>query len=101
MNYSMGDRVIIRIDAESQQNELLQLVDGQEAVITEIYQNNYEPEVDRYEVELTKPVLYKNEEVVVIPGLYNDNIELIKNIHEKYIGSFSELNSLNILKANV
>jgi hypothetical protein len=82
MKFSVGDKVVIKTDVEEMQNGLLELVDGLEAVITEIYQNSYEPDVDRFEVELVRPLEFNNEEIVVVPGLYQDNIDLVKKIDE-------------------
>lgn len=82
MKFSVGDTVEIKVDVEELQNGLLELVDGMQAVITEIYQNVYEPDVDRYEVELVKPVKFEGENLVVVPGLYEDNLELVKRIDE-------------------
>lgn len=82
MKFSVGDKVVIKTDVEEMQNGLLELVDGLEAVITEIYQNSYEPDVDRFEVELVRPLEFNNEEIVVVPGLYQDNIDLVKKVNE-------------------
>ena len=82
MKFSVGDKVVIKTDVEEMQNGLLELVDGLEAVITEIYQNSYEPDVDRFEVELVRPLEFNNEEIVVVPGLYQDNIDLVKKVEE-------------------
>jgi len=75
------------------------MVDGQEAVITEIYQNSYEPDVDRIEVELVNPVEFHGQSLVVVPGLYMDNIEKIKKLEEskktgkrylsRFVGTFA------------
>lgn len=82
MRFSLGDTVEIKVDVEELQNGLLELVDGMRATITEIYQNAYEPDVDRYEVELIKPIEFEGERLVVIPGLYVDNLELVKSVNE-------------------
>jgi hypothetical protein len=82
MKFSVGDKVVIKTDVEEMQNSLLELVDGLEAVITEIYQNSYEPDVDRFEVELVRPLEFNDEEIVVVPGLYQDNIDLVKKVDE-------------------
>jgi len=82
MKFSVGDKVVIKTDVEEMQNGLLELVDGLEAVITEIYQNSYEPDVDRFEVELVRPIEFNGEEIVVVPGLYQDNIDLVKKVDE-------------------
>jgi len=79
MNFSVGDKVRILVGPEEMQNEVLEKVDGATATISEIYQNSYEPDVDRYEVELEEPVDFHGEELIVIPGLYTDNIELIRS----------------------
>ena len=78
MKLSVGDKIRIHVDVEEMQNDLLEMVDGQEAVITEIYQNSYEPDVDRIEVELVNPVEFHGQSLVVVPGLYMDNIEKIE-----------------------
>lgn len=116
MKFSIGDKVIIRADIEEMQNDMLELADGQEAVITEIYQNVYEPDVDRFEVELVHPVKYDGREVIVVPGLYLDNLELaervneakragrstrkisrmLNNVNEKYAVSFNTLSKSKI-----
>ena len=77
MKFNMGDRIVIRVSAEEMQNNVLEAVDGLPAVITEIYQNSYDPETDRFEVELEEPVSINGESYTVIPGLYLDNIEAI------------------------
>ena len=96
MKFSVGDTIEIKVDVEELQNGLLELVDGMKAVISEIYQNAYEPDVDRYEVELVKPIEFEGERIVVIPGLYEDNLELVKSTNEgrvmpraKFFGKFS------------
>lgn len=99
MKLSVGDKIRIHVDVEEMQNDLLEMVDGQEAVITEIYQNSYEPEVDRIEVELVNPVEFHGQSLVVVPGLYMDNIEKIEKIQEskktdmrylrKFVGTFA------------
>ena len=75
MNLSIGDKVRIIVGPEEMQNEVLEQVDGAIATVSEIYQNSYEPDVDRYEVELDEPVEFHGERLVVIPGLYEDNLE--------------------------
>ena len=82
MKFNVGDKVTLHIDAEEMQNSLLEAVDGLTAVITEVYQNNYEPEVDRFEVELEHPIEINGERHVVVPGLYVDNLELIESTNE-------------------
>ena len=52
MKFSIGDRIMIKADAEELQNGVIEMVDGTTGTISEIYQNSYEPDVDRFEVEL-------------------------------------------------
>ena len=82
MKLSVGDKIRIHVDVEELQNDLLEMVDGQEAVITEIYQNSYEPEVDRIEVELVNPVEFHGQSLTAVPGLYMDNIKKIEKLEE-------------------
>ncbi len=99
MKLSVGDKIRIHVDVEEMQNDLLEMVDGQEAVITEIYQNSYEPDVDRIEVELVNPVEFHGQNLVVVPGLYIDNIEKIEELQEskktgkrylrRFVGTFA------------
>lgn len=96
MKFSVGDKVTIQVDVEELQNDLLQMVDGMKAVITEIYQNAYEPDVDRYEVELINPIEFEGENLVVVPGLYEDNLESLTKVDEsraiskdRFFGSFT------------
>jgi hypothetical protein len=99
MKLSVGDKIRIHVDVEELQNDLLEMVDGQEAVITEIYQNSYEPDVDRIEVELVNPVEFHGQSLVVVPGLYIDNIEKIEKLEEskktgkrylsRFVGTFA------------
>lgn len=89
MKFSIGDVIEIKVDVEELQNDLLQMVDGLKATVTEIYQNAYEPDVDRYEVELLKPIDFEDQRVVVIPGLYEDNLELVKSVNEGRVMSKS------------
>ena len=77
MNFNIGDRIVIRISAEEMQNDLLEAVDGLPATISEIYQNSYDPDTDRFEVELDEPVRVNGDSYRIIPGLYLDNIESI------------------------
>jgi Family of unknown function (DUF5824) len=79
MNFSVGDKVRILVGPEEMQNEVLEKVDGATATISEIYQNSYEPDVDRYEVELDEPVDFHGEDLIVIPGLYEDNLEAVSS----------------------
>jgi len=99
MKLSVGDKIRIHVDVEEMQNDLLEMVDGQEAIVTEIYQNSYEPDVDRIEVELVNPVEFHGQNLVVVPGLYMDNIEKIEKIQEskktsnrylrRFVGTFA------------
>lgn len=105
MKFSIGDKVMIKADAEELQNQVIEMVDGQIGTISEIYQNSYEPEVDRFEVELEEPIEYNGETLRVVPGLYEDNIDLIDRMRERgkpqkmrggrltemYVMSFSDL----------
>lgn len=106
MKFSIGDRIMIKADAEELQNGVIEMVDGTTGTISEIYQNSYEPDVDRFEVELDEPIEYNGENLTVVPGLYSDNIELIKSrnaaadktsrsnskrINERYAMSFAAL----------
>jgi len=113
MKFSIGDRIMIKADAEELQNGVIEMVDGTTGTISEIYQNNYEPDVDRFEVELDEPIEYNGERINVVPGLYSDNIELIKSrktaaektsrsskkrINERYAMSFADLVKRESLK---
>ena len=106
MKFSIGDRIMIKADAEELQNGVIEMVDGTTGTISEIYQNSYEPDVDRFEVELDEPIEYNGERIAVVPGLYLDNIELVKSrkaaaektsrsskkrINERYAMSFAAL----------
>jgi len=97
---------MIKADAEELQNGVIEMVDGTTGTISEIYQNSYEPDVDRFEVELDEPIEYNGERIQVVPGLYEDNIEVIKSrkaaanktarigkrrLDERYTMSFAEL----------
>jgi hypothetical protein len=96
MEFNIGDRVILRISDEEMQNETLEAVDGQPATITEIYQNSYQPQVNRFEVELDHPVKINGQTLRVIPGLYDDNIEResVDQISERVIVRFNQWESL-------
>lgn len=89
MKLAIGQRVEIKISAEEMQNDLLSLIDGATATISEIYKNQYEPNVVRIEVELDEPVDLNGERVRVVPGLYEDNI-IQSNMNEskKQVKSF-------------
>jgi hypothetical protein len=106
MKFSIGDRIMIKADAEELQNGVIEMVDGTTGTISEIYQNSYEPDVDRFEVELDEPIEYNGDRIRIVPGLYSDNIELIKSrktaaektgrsskkrINERYAMSFADL----------
>ena len=106
MKFSIGDRIMIKADAEELQNGVIEIVDGATGTISEIYQNSYEPDVDRFEVELDEPIDYSGDQLSTVPGLYSDNIEVIKSrktsaekkirsskkrINEKYVMSFADL----------
>lgn len=82
MDFSIGDKVSIQIEAEELQNDLLEKVDGATATVSQVYQNSYEPDVDRFEVRLDQPVEYRGEKLVIVPGLYEDNLELISRADE-------------------
>ena len=82
MKFSVGDTVVIKVDVEELQNDLLQIVDGMKATVSEVYQNAYEPDVDRYKVELVEPIDFEDKKVVVVPGLYEDNLEKVKSVNE-------------------
>ena len=90
MKFNIGDTVEIKMDAEDSQHELLHMIDGMLAKVTEVYQVTFEPEVDRYEVELFDPVEYEGREVIVIPGLYEDNLEAAKDLTESRVLSAKE-----------
>lgn len=66
---------MVRANSEELQSELFQAIDGVRAEITEIYHTEYEPDVTRFEVTLENPVEVGGESIIVIPGLYEDNIE--------------------------
>lgn len=89
MKLAIGQNVEIKIDVEEMQNELLSMIDGKTATISEIYKNQYEPDVIRIEVELDEPVELNGEMVRVVPGLYEDNI-IQNDINEskKHVKSF-------------
>lgn len=82
MKFSIGDKVIIKVDVEELQHDLLQMVDGMQATVSEVYQNAYEPDVDRYEVELIEPIEFEDQKIVVVPGLYEDNLEKVESVKE-------------------
>lgn len=97
---------MIKADVEELQNGVIEMVDGTSGTISEIYQNSYEPDVDRFEVELDEPIEYNGERIKVVPGLYEDNIELVKSrktaadktsrtnkrrLDERYTMSFADL----------
>jgi hypothetical protein len=82
MKFSVGDTVVIQVDVEELQNDLLQMVDGMKATVSEVYQNSYEPDVDRYEVELIEPIEFEDQKIVVVPGLYEDNLEKVESVKE-------------------
>ena len=93
MNLSQGDRIIIRTDPDSLTDPLFMAIDGLEATISEIYQNTYEPGIDRFEVELDQPVMVEGDRVKIVPGLYIENIESIeesKYMNEGKTLSFKE-----------
>lgn len=79
MNWSIGDRVIITIGPEDSQNDFLQAVDGLEAEVSMVYENPYEPGIKRFEVMLTTPTEVDGERVKKVDGLYEDNVQKLKN----------------------
>lgn len=92
MKLAIGQPVEIKIDVEEMQNELLSLIDGRTAVISEIYKNQYEPNVARIEVELDEPVELNGEMIRVVPGLYEDNIiPSSTNESRKHVKSFLDI----------
>lgn len=74
MNWSIGDKVTIKMGAEDAQNELIKAADGMRAKVSLIYTNPYEPDINRYEVELFEPVRIDDESITTIDGLYDDNL---------------------------
>lgn len=84
MKLKIGDKVIIRAEAEEMQNALFQEIDGAAATVTEVYQNDYEPGVFRIEVQLESPVEIHGEEIKIVPGLYMDNVEKIERVRESH-----------------
>jgi len=100
MNFSQGDRVIIRVDVDSLVDPLFNAIDGLKATIFDIYQNMYEPETNRFEVELDYPVRVEGEIVKTVPGLYEDNLEPLdeteihKKMNEGFTLSFNEWTNL-------
>lgn len=82
MKFRIGDRVIVRAEAEEMQNALFQEIDGSTATVSEVYQNAYEPGVFRIEIELDTPIELHGERVKVVPGLYVDNLEKIDRVSE-------------------
>lgn len=105
MKFSIGDKIMIKADVEELQNVVIEMVDGSTGTISEIYRNSYEPDVDRFEVELDQPVEYNGETIRVVPGLYKDNIERLdkreklgrfgrtgsSELTERYVMFFSDL----------
>lgn len=76
MNFKVGDTVTIHANEEELQEELFQEIDGAFGEISEIYSNTYEPGVKRYEITLSSPATVNGEELIVVDGLYADNLEL-------------------------
>lgn len=74
MTFEFGDRVRIKTNEEELKSELFQKLNGALGEITEVYSNDYQPDVKRYEVTLDEPVYVNNERFKVIPGLYADNL---------------------------
>lgn len=75
MSFKLWDRVIIKANPEEKKNKLFQLIDGATGKITEIYYNEYEPEVERYEIKLDEFIEYEGNSMRIIPGLYADNLQ--------------------------
>lgn len=93
MKFKIGDKVIVRAEAEEMQNALFQEIDGASATVSEVYRNSYEPNVFRIEVELDQPVNVNGEMIRTVPGLYMDNIERVNRTNESrsHKGWFSGL----------
>ena len=85
MKFKIGDKVIVRAEAEEMQNALFQEIDGASATVSEVYQNSYEPGVFRIEVELDEPVNVHGEMIRTVPGLYMDNIERVNRTNESRV----------------
>lgn len=71
---SIGDPVTLTFSAEDLQNGFLQAVDGLTATVSLVYTNPYEPGVNRYEVELTSAVEIDGDDIITVPGLYDENL---------------------------
>jgi len=82
MKFRIGDRVIVRAEAEEMQNALFQEIDGATATVSEVYQHAYEPGVFRIEIELDTPIELHGERIQTVPGLYVDNLEKIDRVNE-------------------
>jgi hypothetical protein len=74
MNWSIGDMVTIKMGAEDSQNQIIRAADGNRGKVSLIYTNPYEPDINRYEVELLQPITIDDQSVRTMDGLYDDNL---------------------------
>lgn len=74
MNWSIGDIVTIKMGTEDSQNQIIKAADGKRGKVSLIYTNPYEPDINRYEVELLQPITIDEESTRTIDGLYDDNL---------------------------
>jgi hypothetical protein len=103
MSFKTGDRVLIRMTAKDQRDETLNRLDGESATVSMIYQNSYEPDVDRYEVQLDNPSMIAGRRTSTVPGLYSDNLVKIsgsksKKIEESQVLKFNDFSLMNEAK---
>lgn len=110
MEFNVDDIVRIKATEDESKSELFQAIAGTKAKVSEIYSTKYEPNVKRYEVTLFNAIELNDENLIVIPGLYADNLEptgepeenneVYERVsHTKAITSFSAFNeSVSVTK---
>lgn len=91
MKFNIGDRVLIRLNPEQLADPVLSQADGMEAEVTEVYTNTYDPETERYEVDLIHPIEGPDgESLSNIPGLYLDNLDTLEELSESVVFKFED-----------
>jgi hypothetical protein len=79
MKFKIGERVMVRMTQKDKSDEALDRLDGELGTVLTVYQNAYEPEVDRYEVKLDKPATISGTKTKTYQGLYADNLVKLSN----------------------
>jgi hypothetical protein len=84
MKFDIDDKVIVRFSEERKDSDpMFRMADGEYATVVERYTQAHLPSVFFYEVELESPIRVGGQDVVLLSGLLEKELELVDPISEK------------------